>query len=246
MRHLEYRGHTALMVLGELGEQGLLLVTYLLVYRFTESVAGWTADEALLLLGVFWIYQGVWGGLIGCNLRLLAEYIQYGRLDQLLVKPANAQFLVSTMVVEWWDLTKSATGAIVVLVAADRLRVAWSVQTVAAALCFAASGLAVLYGLRFAIAACTFWVVRISELYSLLDSVQTVARFPVHFFQRPARDVLTFVIPVAFATTFPAQALLGTADLRLLPVGMVLAVVALYGSNRFWHFALRHYASAGG
>ena len=67
MREVEYRGNTALMVLSELGEAGLELATYLLFYRFADRVAGWTADEALLLLGVFWIYEGIWGGLIGCT-----------------------------------------------------------------------------------------------------------------------------------------------------------------------------------
>ena len=162
------------------------------------------------------------------------------------MRPMNAQFLVSTMIVEWWDVTTCVTGVIALLVAGQRMGLVWSVGSVAAALGFAASGLAVLYAVRFAIAACTFWVVRISELYSLLNSVQTVARFPVQYFQRPVRELLTFVVPVAFATTFPAQALLGTADLRLLPVGIGLAIVALVASNRFWGFALRHYASARG
>lgn len=95
MRHLEYRGHTALLVLTCIGEQVVLLLTYLVFYRFADDVVGWTADEALLLLGVFWVYEGLWGGLIGCNLRLLAEYIQNGSLDQLLVRPVSTQFLVS-------------------------------------------------------------------------------------------------------------------------------------------------------
>ena len=246
MRQLEYRGHTLLMVLGELGEQAILLVTYLVIYRYADEVAGWTADEALLLLGVFWIYSGIWSGLIGCNLRLLAEQIQEGTLDQLLVRPVSAQFLVSCRLVEWWDLTRSVTGAIVLAYAGQRLGVVWSPGAVGAALVFAASGFALVYALRFTIAACTFWVVRVSELYSLLDSVNEVARFPVTYFQRPVRDVLTYVIPVAFVTTFPAQALLGEADLRLLPVGVGLAVAALWASNRFWRYALRHYASAGG
>jgi ABC-2 type transport system permease protein len=236
MRQLEYRANTLLMVVGRLGEQAVLLVMYLVFYRFTDEVAGWSSGEALLLLGVFWIYEGVWAGLIGCNLRLVAEYIQDGRLDQLLLRPVSAQFLVSCIVVEWWELTTSATGLVVVIYAGQRVGVTWSPASVAAALAFAVSGLGVIYALRFAIAACTFWVTRVSELYSLLNSVQAVARFPVHYFQRPVRDVLTYVIPIAFATTFPAQALLGEADLRLLPVGGALAAAALFASSRFWRY----------
>ena len=92
----------------------------------------------------------------------------------------------------------------------------------------------------------TFWSVRVSELYSIVQSFQDAARFPVSCFNRPVREILTYALPVAFVTTFPAQALLGEADLRLLPVGAALAAGALFTTNRFWRFALRHYPSAGG
>ena len=70
------------------------------------------------------------------------------------------------------------------------------------------------------------------------------ARFPVTYFRRPMREVLTYVVRGAFATTFPAQALLGEADYRLLPLGVALSGAALWAANRFWHFALRRYSSA--
>ena len=44
--------------------------------------------------------------------------------------------------------------------------------------------------------------------------------------------------------TFTAVALLGTADLRLLPAGAVLAALSLYASHRFWLIAVRRYTSA--
>jgi ABC-2 type transport system permease protein len=45
-------------------------------------------------------------------------------------------------------------------------------------------------------------------------------------------------------TTFPAEALLGTLDPLLAPLGHLLAGTALYASHRFWHFAVHHYTSA--
>jgi len=53
-----------------------------------------------------------------------------------------------------------------------------------------------------------------------------------------------FGFPVAFATTFPAQALLGTLQAAWLPVGAVMALLALWGTQRFWAHAVRHYSSA--
>jgi len=56
--------------------------------------------------------------------------------------------------------------------------------------------------------------------------------------------LLTFVLPVAFATTFPAQALRGDLDPRLLVVGVGLAGLALVVTHRFWNDAVRRYSSA--
>ena len=58
------------------------------------------------------------------------------------------------------------------------------------------------------------------------------------------RTLLTFVVPVAFATTFPAQALLGAADTQLMLVGVAIAALPLLASHLFWNYAVRSYTSA--
>jgi ABC-2 type transport system permease protein len=52
------------------------------------------------------------------------------------------------------------------------------------------------------------------------------------------------VLPIAFLTTVPAQALLGRATPLWCGASAVLAVMALAGSRLVWHLALRHYTSA--
>ncbi|HEU5315424.1 MAG TPA: ABC-2 family transporter protein [Chloroflexota bacterium] len=246
MRQTEYRANLALALVRSFSELALLVVTYVVFYRFADEVAGWTADEALLLLGVYWIFDGVWTALFTSGLTRLAALIQYGELDLVLLRPASSQFLVSCRLVNVYELLKVVTGVAVVVYAGGRAGVVWSPVAVSSALVVGACGLAVMYALRFCVVACTFWVIQISELYTLVSTFHSAARFPVQFFQRPVRDVLTYVIPVAFATTFPAQALLGEADPWLVPTGIALAAGALFVTNGFWRFALRHYTSAGG
>jgi ABC-2 type transport system permease protein len=111
---------------------------------------------------------------------------------------------------------------------------------------FGASGLAALYALRLAVVTCSFWVLRVDELYELFEGVFETARFPVTYFREPVRGLLTYVVPLAFATTFPTEALLGRADYRLLPAGLALAAGALLAAHLLWGRAVRHYSSAGG
>jgi ABC-2 type transport system permease protein len=245
MRDIEYRLNTTLGALGTVGDVALQMAIYFTIYRFAGEVAGWSAAEALLLVGVFWIFDGIWGALLGCNLRLLTEQIQEGNLDFILLRPVSAQFLVSCGLVEWWKLSKVAVGVALLALAGERAGVEWTPERISMALAFGASGLALVYALRFAIATLTFWALRVGELYHLPDSLMGGARYPVTYFKSPMREVLTYVVPAAFVTTLPAQALLGAADWTMLPVGAGLAVTALYASHRFWQYALRHYSSAG-
>ena len=246
MRQAEYRLNFLLATLQSLSQVALVLATYALFYRFADEVAGWTADEALLLLGGYWMFDGVWSAFFGSTLRLLGSRIERGELDHTLLRPASAQFLVSCTVIEFWELSKVLVGAALIWVAGERVGVTWSAPALLGALAFGTCGVALVYSLRFAIATGTFWAPRIGELYSLFEGLYGAARYPVTYFERPFRDVLTYAVPVAFATTFPAQAVLGEVDWRLLPLGVALAGAALYASQRFWLFALRRYTSAGG
>nr|MCU0494790.1 ABC-2 family transporter protein [Chloroflexaceae bacterium] len=55
---------------------------------------------------------------------------------------------------------------------------------------------------------------------------------------------LTFIVPIAFMTTFPAAALLGLLDPLYLALAPVIAALLLLASRAFWRVALRSYTSA--
>jgi ABC-2 type transport system permease protein len=135
-------------------------------------------------------------------------------------------------------------GLLLAAYAGSAAGVRWSLLGVLAAGTFLVIGLALLYALWLFIMTFSFWLVQIDNLDVLFYSLFETARYPVAFFRGFARALLTFVFPVAFVTTFPAEALLGRADPRLLPVGLALAALALLASSLFWNYAVRHYSSA--
>lgn len=58
------------------------------------------------------------------------------------------------------------------------------------------------------------------------------------------RFFFTFIVPVTFLTTVPAEVILGRVEIPWLIGGLVLAVVLFWASSKFWSFALRFYTSA--
>jgi ABC-2 type transport system permease protein len=107
-----------------------------------------------------------------------------------------------------------------------------------------ALGLIMLYSVWIGLITSAFWFVRVGNISELLMSFFEAGRFPVTVFDGVIRFVLTFIVPIAFMTTFPAAVLLGKFSWRYVWIGCLLAS-ALFGlSVWFWRFALRHYTSA--
>ena len=58
------------------------------------------------------------------------------------------------------------------------------------------------------------------------------------------RVLLTVIVPIAFITTFPAQAVLGKLDDATLLGAVVMAALMFVFSAWFWRYAIGNYSSA--
>jgi len=81
------------------------------------------------------------------------------------------------------------------------------------------------------------------ELDQVAFGAVELSRFPVQLYRNPLQTVLT-VVPVAFLTTFPAQALLGRLEPALLLGCPAVSLVAVTLARLLWRRSLRHYAGA--
>ena len=84
------------------GEAGMALVwtawtvlPLFVVFDQTAGVAGWTRQESLLVVGFFVIMDGVLSAFVEPNLRAVVEHVRRGTLDFVLLKPMDAQLMVS-------------------------------------------------------------------------------------------------------------------------------------------------------
>src|SRR5688572_26383795 len=103
---------------------------------------------------------------------------------------------------------------------------------------------ATIYAFWLMLATMTFWFVKIDNILVIFQSMYTAGRWPVGIYPPWLRTTLTFLVPIAFATTVPAEALSG----RLTPpvlVGAVALAIVLNGMARaLWLVGVRHYSGA--
>lgn len=220
------------------------LVPLIVVFGGRATVAGWAFGEALLVTGWFTLLQGVLEGAISPSLTSVVEHIRKGTLDFVLLKPADAQFLVSTARFSPLRAINVVTALVVFAFAFHRLGRAPTAGGVALALTLLVAAVAVLYSLWILTVSAAFYFVRIDNLTFLFGSIFDAARWPVTMFRGAVRFAFTFVVPLALMTTYPAQALLGTLDATTFVASLGGAAVFVAVSRAFWLRSIGRYTSA--
>lgn len=219
-------------------------VPLFVVYGAKTSVAGWTFPEALLVVAAFTMLQGVIEGAINPSLSTVIEQVRKGTLDFVLLKPKDAQFLVSTSRFSPWKCANVITAAVLFAVALSRIERRPTAFDVGAALLLFGCAVMILYSITVLTVSASFFVVRVDNLTYLFSSVFDVARWPSSVFRGVVHLIFTFVLPFALMTTYPAQALLGRLVPSVLLSSLMAAVLFVVVSRGVFRFSIRHYSSA--
>jgi ABC-2 type transport system permease protein len=241
---IQYRANFLIEGVMSVGWMALTLLPLGVVFAGRKQVAGWDAASALIVMAYFMGVRAVLEGIVSPSLVDLVERIRNGAFDYVLLKPVDAQFLVSASRYEPWKIV-DLIGAIAVAVYAFTLRGAPPAPAdLAAGIVLFGAGCFAMYSLWLVCAAMAFWVVRLDNLVYLLGSIFDVARWPVQVFRGMWRIVFTFFIPVALMTTFPAMALLGRGSIKLVLATLAGTLVMLGVGRLVWRTAIRNYTSA--
>ncbi|MBI4512368.1 MAG: ABC-2 family transporter protein [Deltaproteobacteria bacterium] len=220
------------------------LVPLVLVYRWRSQIAGWSFYQALVVMAWFTLLRGLLEGAINPALQAIVEHIRTGTLDFVLLKPADAQFLVSTAKFAPWKALDIVTALVILSVALVRLGHVPSPGQVAVAGVLLLASALVLYSIWILVVCAAFWVVRLDNLNYLFSSIFDAARWPITVFRGGWRILFTFIIPLGVMTTYPAMALLGTLD-PWTALASVVGAVLLASVSRFtWLRAMGRYTSA--
>jgi ABC-2 type transport system permease protein len=243
---MQYRADFVLEGAVEIFWMATAVVPLLVVFGARPSVAGWRFGEALMVMGWFTFLEGVLEGTINPSLASVVEHIRKGTFDFILLKPADAQFLVSTARIQPWRGLNVLTSLLLFAWGFHTLGRAPSAGSVALAALAMLAAVVVLYSLWLLAVSASFYVVRIDNLSHLFNAVFDAARWPIDVFHGAVRFAFTFVLPLALMTTVPAQALLGVLPARSLAAALAGAAVSFAVSRAVWKASIRRYTSAGG
>jgi len=215
-----------------------------LFYRTGYELGGWPWRDALVVVGVFTFLEGMQATFMTPNRTRVTEYVREGTLDFVLLKPINSQFWLSTRTISPWGIPNILLGLAVVVYAAmtgEHRPGALDLLSAAATLTLA---VLTLYSLGYLLSTLSIWYIKLYNITMAMQTLIETGRYPITAYPGAYQVFFTFILPVAFMTTVPAQFLTGRGGAGWLLGATVVAFVLLTLSIAFWRFALRFYTSA--
>jgi ABC-2 type transport system permease protein len=215
------------------------------VFARRDSLNGWSFAETLAVLGVYLLVQALTQLVITPSLGSIAGLdgdLWTGRFDFTLLKPLPAQFYVSFR--KWipWALVDVLVSMVVLGFALGQLKTP-TIYDAALFLAALLTALIIVYALLLLLSSAAFWYLG-TPLMWIYDSLMQLGRFPVSIYPSTLRNLLTWIVPVAFIITIPAEVLIGKSRPMDLMPGFALAIALLCISGLFFRESIRKYSSA--
>lgn len=218
------------------------------IFSNTTNLKGWQWQHMLVLVGVYRIVAGGIRMSIVPNMRRVLEEIRDGTLDFVLLRPVNAQLLVSIREFVVWRIADVGIGFAIAIYGCVKLLGYVPPGALALFVMMLAAGYVIVYSIWLMLATMGFWLVRVQNIEMIFWNVFEAGHFPIVIYRPAVQWVLTFLIPLAFITTFPAGTLVGdpaTSVPAAAPLyALAFAAAMLLASGWFWRFGLRHYSGA--
>ncbi|MDE0632488.1 MAG: ABC-2 family transporter protein [Caldilineaceae bacterium] len=241
---LEYRANFWISLVQSALDLCVALGGLAVVFSHTDTLGGWRPEELLALVGVYFLIGGLIRTIIRPSMTKFMEDVRQGTLDFTLTKPADAQVLVSIQTVEIWRLVDVLIALPVLSIALLRLGARLGpVDTAVFAVTLLSGGL-IIYSFWLMLSTCAFWFVKVENIQVIFMSMWQAGRWPVSIYPSWLRAVLTFLVPVAFATTVPASAVSSRITGATLVGTVALAAAMLVVSRWFWRVGIRFYSGA--
>ena len=243
-QELAYRADALVNILVNLMWLGWELLSLGIIFSNTATLGGWGPGALIALLGVFRLVNTLMQALIWPNTERFNTGVRDGSLDYTFLQPVNSLFMISFSRILFWRVWDVALAIVLLIVGIQMGGVGGSPANLFSFLLLTASGAVILYSLWIVLIAFTFWFVKFDNNVTILQALLDTGRYPASVYPPWLRLVVTFVVPIALATTVPLQALRGELSWLNVLLYLGVALASLLVAARVWHAGVRRYSGA--
>lgn len=244
MTGLEYRANFVGAMVMTVVEVLWSAASVLVFFSFTNTLGGWTFNETLVVVGLLFVVFGFLDAVIWQNVVALGQHIRKGTMDFILTKPINSQFHATLQYYRVDRVASILGGVFLIAYGLAQLNATPSAGQMALFVLLVIGALLLVYSALVMLGTLAFWVVETESFGEIVFALLEIGRYPAAALPEPLRVIMTFVIPIAFVTTVPAEVIIGRITPQFVFYGWIFALALFLLCTRFWNFAVSKYSSA--
>lgn len=210
----------------------------------TPQLMGWNFDQLLFLFGISATGRGLNQVFLNAPFSFHG-YIRRGMLDTMLIRPAGALFQMIGQSQEFIGFGSALTGIAIMVYAAPGLGVVWTAGKLAYLVLAVICSMLIQFAVLMLVVIPGFWVLEMRSVIYPVAWLIDFSRYPMEIYHPVLRGLLTYVLPYALGSFYPAAYLIDSQKygwaLYAVPGTTVFLLVLV---RWFWKFGLRHYESA--
>ena len=241
---LAYRADTIINILLNLMWLGWELLSLSIIFNNTTTIGGWGFPQLVALLGVFRLVNTMMIALIWPNTEKFNQSIRDGSMDYTILQPVNSMFLVSFSRITVWRVWDLMLAIVLISVGIHLSGDSVTLLQILSFILLAISGLIVVYSLWIVLIALTFWFTKFDNNVTIMQALLDSGRYPVTVYPIWLRIIVTYIIPIAVATTVPLQALRGDLNLSRILVFVGIGIASFLVATQVWKAGLKRYSGA--
>ena len=243
---MSYRLDFFLGILGNALRQSLGFIFIWSVFSGIPEINGWNIYQMMFVYGLQAICVGLYEFLFAGVWRV-ERYVQDGELDRLLVRPVNTLFSIMAADVTFHGLGAALFGVAICLISLTRLKIILSLWLIAFWIMIIVTGTLIYFCLNMLAASLAFRITKVSSILMIVTNLSEFSKYPSDIYSNGLQILLSFVIPFAFTSYYPASFILGIHVEPIFWAGpLFAAAISLMMTTFFWRWNLKHYQSAGG
>jgi len=220
------------------------LLSLNIIFNNTETLGGWGIGELIALLGVFRLVNTMMIALIWPNTEKFNQSIRDGSMDYTILQPVNSMFLVTFSRITVWRIWDLVLAVILIVVGINMAGDITTPLNILTFILLAITGTLIIYSLWIVLIAMTFWFTKFDNNVTILQALLDAGRYPSTVYPVWLRVIVTFVIPIAVATTIPLQALRGELEPSRILLFIGVSIISFWVATKVWKLGLKRYSGA--
>lgn len=243
VREMEFRANFFAKIAVMIVWTSFFVIGILLIFRNTQSIAGWNQGQVLVLTGSAFLLSS-FNQAFFFSITEIPSQVQLGTLDFIVTRPMESQFWISLRRFNLDQIGSMLTSSAMIAIGINQSHSTISSMKWGQWLVLMLCSITIFYSFNFAMFTSSIWFVKLDNLFVITEATTNVSRNPMDIFSRVVQRIFIFAIPLAFLAYMPAKALLKHLPPIFILYAITWALFSFLASRSFWTYATKHYSSA--